>query len=308
MSPREFLDLSAGGDSVTFSFELFPPRSEVAAVSLAETVRILASTDPTFMSVTYGASGSSREASFELLQVLQERTSVIPLAHLTSIGSQRDELIALIRALMDSGIYDFLALRGDPPAGSEDESGRVNSAVSSAELVRLIADERALRAQQSTRAGLGTIAVAAYPNGHERSIDRATDIEMLIEKQEAGADFAITQLFFYAEDYLGFVSEARDAGLTIPVLPGLMPVSTAPQLRRIAELAGQAAPSDLLHALENAGEAAPALGIDFTVRLAQELIDDGTRSLHLYTFNKHEAVMSVLSRLRLLPQSVEEAL
>lgn len=283
-----------------FSFELYPARSEAAAVSLAETVRTLAATKPEFISVTYGASGSSRDASFELLELLLATTDVTPLAHITTVGSTRDELATLVNGLMDAGIYDFLALRGDPPADVDEAEFDISSIISSAELVRLIDEVSAQRQSDAKRASSGKIAVAAYPNGHERSVDRAGDIAMLVEKQEAGADFAITQLFFYADDYLGFVSDARDAGLHIPVLPGLMPVSTSKQLRRIAELAGQDAPAELLRQLDAAGGAAPEIGVQHTAMLGRELLAGGAPSLHLYTFNKHESVMAVLDELNLI--------
>lgn len=292
------LSLERDGSRVTFSFELYPARSAEAADALKHTIGVLAATRPTFISVTYGASGSSRDASFDVLKLLRSTTDVVPLAHLTSIGSSREELTQLIQGLMDAEIYDFLALRGDPPPGV-DEAVFDSVAVSSLELVALMAQEHSRRPFDADRASQGTIAVAAYPNGHERSIDRARDIAMLIEKQDAGADFAITQLFFYADDYLSFVSDARDAGLTIPVLPGLMPVSTAKQLLRIAELAGQEAPNDLLADLERAGGSAPEIGVAFTVKVSSELIAGGTRALHLYTFNKHESVVSVLRQLGL---------
>lgn len=283
-----------------FSFELYPARSEAASVSLAETVRALAETKPEFISVTYGASGSSREASFELLDLLLLTTEVTPLAHLTTVGSSRSELVALIEGLMDAGIYDFLALRGDPPADVAEPAFDISAMISSADLVQLIGEVASARSDDHERAVRGKIAVAAYPNGHLRSIDRAGDIAMLLEKQEAGADFAITQLFFYAEDYLGFASDAQDAGLHIPVLPGLMPVSTSKQLRRIAELAGQDAPADLLRALDDAGGSAPEIGVQHTVELGRELLMGGAPSLHLYTFNKHESVLEVLRHLKLI--------
>jgi len=282
---------------MTFSFELYPPRSPDAADALAETVQQLVEVNPEFISVTYGASGSSRGASFDLLRELREHTSVVPLAHLTTVGSSQDELRALVQELLDANIVDFLALRGDPPAGTAEASLDISKLLPSAELVRLIDDERARHAERLGAEIRGRTAVAAYPNGHERSIDRAGDIAMLIEKEQAGADFAITQLFFYADDYLNFVADAREAGLTMPVLPGLMPVSTAKQLRRIAELAGQEAPRDLLNKLEAAGGNAPEIGVEHTVSLARELLSGGAPSIHLYTFNKHESVLAVLREL-----------
>lgn len=280
-----------------FSFEIYPARSESAAESLAQTVQVLAATHPEFMAVTYGASGSNQTASFDLLRMLREQTDVPPLAHLTTVGSTRTELQQILSALMDAGVHDFLALRGDPPADADETGFDFSTSLTSVELIRLIAEVRAERSVP------GRIAVAAYPNGHRLSVDRATDIAMLLEKQEAGANLAITQLFFYADDYLGFVAEARDAGLTIPVLPGLMPVTTAKQLRRIAELAGQEAPADLLKRLDSVGGSAPELGVEHTAALAKELLAGGAPSLHLYTFNRHDSVLAVLEQLGLLAHS-----
>lgn len=278
-----------------FSFEIFPPRNNDAQVALNETIRRLAETNPEFISVTYGASGSSRDASFDTLRYVHNHTDVTALAHLTTIGQNKQHLTALINEWMDAGINDFLALRGDPPLGQFEADIDTSNLMPSAELVRLIA------AQREARGGEGRIAVAAYPNGHPRSVSRERDIAMLVEKQDAGADFAITQLFFEADEYLGFVADAREAGLTIPVLPGLMPVSTAKQLRRIAELAGHEPPADLLRRLEQAGDTvAPEIGVEFVVSLARELLAGGAPSLHLYTFNRYESVIAVLQLLRLI--------
>lgn len=278
-----------------FSFEIFPPRNNDAQVALNETIRRLAETNPEFISVTYGASGSSRDASFDTLRYVHNHTDVTALAHLTTIGQNKQHLTGLINEWMDAGINDFLALRGDPPLGQFEADIDTGNLMPSAELVRLIA------AQREARGGEGRIAVAAYPNGHPRSVSRERDIAMLVEKQDAGADFAITQLFFEADEYLGFVADAREAGLTIPVLPGLMPVSTAKQLRRIAELAGHEPPADLLRRLEQAGDTvAPEIGVEFVVSLARELLAGGAPSLHLYTFNRYESVIAVLQLLRLI--------
>ena len=282
---------------MTFSFEMYPPRTPEALAAVHDTVRLLAATNPEFISVTYGASGSNRDASIDLLRYLRDNTNVTPLAHLTAVGSSVAELEEIVNGMISEGIVDFLALRGDPPAGLREADIDVRDIVSSANLVRLIREQQSLRGGEASR---GRVAVAAYPNGHERSTSRSTDIAMLIEKQEAGADLAITQLFFEADDYLSFMQDARAAGLTIPVLPGLMPVSTAKQLRRIAELAGQEPPGDLLRRLEEAGSSAPEIGVEHTVKLGRELLRGGAPSLHLYTFNKHESVLAVLQLLRLI--------
>lgn len=280
-----------------FSFEVFPARSGAAALALGHAVQHLSAAGPDFISVTYGANGSNRDASLDLLKYLRDHTEALPLAHLTTVTEDRETLLAAVHAVMDAGVHDFLALRGDPPRGIGEDDPRVAGSLSALELTELIAQARAERPAFTS---VGRTAVAAYPNGHPFSRSRSEDIEWLIAKQEAGAQFAITQLFFAADEYLSFVAEARTAGLTIPVLPGLMPVSTSGQLRKVAQLAGRPAPIELERELEEAGGFAPELGVEHTVALAEELLAGGAPSIHLYTFNRHEQVLAVLRALRLL--------
>ncbi|EYT53166.1 hypothetical protein H490_0110595 [Leucobacter sp. UCD-THU] len=280
-----------------FSFEVFPARSGAAALALGHAVQHLSAAGPDFISVTYGANGSNRDASLDLLKYLRDHTDALPLAHLTTVGESRDAVRETIHRIMDAGVHDFLALRGDPPRGLDEHDPAVTGSLSSLELVDLVAEARAERPPLTS---VGRTAVAAYPNGHPLSRSRSQDIEWLIEKQEAGAQFAVTQLFFRAEEYLGFVGDAQSAGLRIPVLPGLMPVSTSAQLRKVASLAGRPAPEGLERALEEAGGYAPELGVEHTVDLARALLAGGAPSVHLYTFNRHEQVLAVLRELQLL--------
>ncbi|MFT4231590.1 MAG: methylenetetrahydrofolate reductase [Leucobacter sp.] len=280
-----------------FSFEVFPARSGAAALALGHAVQHLSAADPDFISVTYGASGSNRDASLDLLKYLRDHTDALPLAHLTTVGESREAVRRTIHGIMDAGVHDFLALRGDPPRGLHEDDPAVAGSLSSRELVELIAEARAERPPLTS---VGRIAVAAYPNGHPLSRSRAEDIEWLVAKQEAGAQLAVTQLFFRAEEYLSFVSDAQDAGLRIPVLPGLMPVSTSGQLRKVASLAGRPAPARLERELEELGGYAPELGVEHAVELARELLAGGAPSIHLYTFNRHEQVLAVLRELNLL--------
>lgn len=279
---------------IRFSFEVFPARSGAAALALGHAVQHLAAAGPEFISVTYGASGSSRGASLDLLRYLREHTNARPLAHLTTVGMSPDELRAVIAETIEAGIHDFLALRGDAPQGLSEADPAVLGAMSAARLVELIDTVRAGRPGPH---GEGRTAVAVYPNGHPLSRSRAADIDWLVAKQQAGAQFGITQLFFEPDEYLSFVDEARRAGLTMPIVPGLMPVSTSAQLRKVASLAGRPAPAGLEAALEAAGGAAPELGIAHTVDLARELLAGGAPSIHLYTFNRHEQVLAVLREL-----------
>lgn len=291
----------AGGVRPRFSFEVFPARSGAAALALGSSVQFLQAAGPDFIAVTYGALGSNRDASFDLLRYLRKFTSALPLAHLTTVGETRDGLKATLHALMDDGIHDFLALRGDLPRSERDgaaggvECGRVR--LSSVELVELISEVRAERPPFSS---VGRTAVACYPNGHAESVSPEADVEWLLRKQQAGASLAITQLFFYADQYLGFVERARRAGVSMQILPGLMPVSTSAQLRRVASLAGQPAPVELERELERAGGYAPELGVSYTADLARELLAGGAPSIHLYTFNRHEQVLRVCRELGLI--------
>ena len=294
---NSFLLPSRGAARARFSFEVFPARSGAAALALGHAVQHLSAADPDFISVTYGANGSNRDASLDLVTYLRDHTNALPLAHLTTVGEQREAVSAAIHAIMDAGVHDFLALRGDPPRGLTESDAEVSESLSSLELVRLISEARAERPALTS---VGRTAVAAYPNGHPLSRSRAEDIDWLVAKQESGADLAITQLFFRADDYLSFVEDARAAGLRIPVLPGLMPVATSAQLRKVASLAGQPAPIELARELDAEGGYAPELGVEHTVALARELLAGGAPSVHLYTFNRHEQVLAVLRELGLL--------
>ncbi|WP_341783049.1 methylenetetrahydrofolate reductase [Leucobacter weissii] len=293
--------VSEGAAPIRFSFEVFPARSGAAALALGHAVQHLAAAGPEFISVTYGASGSSQDASLDLLKYLRQHTDALPLAHLTTVAMPRERLAEVIRETLQAGISDFLALRGDPPKGSDERDPAVTASLDAVELIRLIDEVRAERDETGDadpRSGAGRTSVAVYPNGHPLSRSRRADIDWLIAKEAAGASFGITQLFFHAEDYLGFVSEAREAGLTMPILPGLMPVATGAQLRKVASLAGQPAPSDLERALETSGSAEP--GVAHTVGLARELLAGGAPSVHLYTFNRHQQVLAVLRELGVL--------
>ena len=298
------------------SFELFPPRTDAAALALGRTIDRLAEADPAFISVTFGAGGSSRERSLTVLRYILENTDVEPMAHLTCVGlvPRRGESP---RAASSStpGITSFLALRGDPPDGSDPDAG-IGDLGSSAELVQLIhrvQEEREPFAQEGVpgvpgRTRIGErrrperVAVAAFPNGHPRSRSRRTRMSTPCSRRRSpGANLAITQLFWRADDYLGFVERARAAGVTIPIVPGIMPVTTPTRLARLTELTGVEPPSELVIDLEIEpdAESCAELGIAYAARLAQDVLDGGAPGLHLYTFNRHDAVLDVLGRLGL---------
>jgi len=293
----------------TFSFELYPPRSAAAEQQLLDSIEHLAAAGPEFISVTYGANGSSRSSSLAVLLRLLAETEVEAMAHLTCVGSSYAEATRLIREFLDAGITNFLALRGDPPAGAvegDDFLGDLGSAGELVQLIHRVQAERAPFSQQDVPGFPGakrlvsgskvTIAVAAFPNGHPRSRSVEQDLDTLLAKEAAGANLAITQLFFEADDYLRFVDQARAAGVTMRILPGIMPVLSAPRLRRIVELTGERMPEHLLRALEN--EATPegqaAVGVEHATGLSRAVLGTDRPGLHLYAFNQHEAVLSVL--------------
>ncbi len=298
------------------SFELFPPRTDAAALALGRTIDRLAEADPAFLSVTYGAGGSSRDRSLTVLRYILEHTAVEPMAHLTCVGSSHAEANSLVRQFLDAGITSFLALRGDPPTGETGPAalGDLGSAAELVQLIHRVQEEREpfsqrripggpLRSRIARRRRPERVAVAAFPTGHPLARGAGADIDSLLAKQVAGATLAITQLFFHADDYLGFVERARASGVTIDIVPGLMPATTPGRLARIAELTGEEIPAELEIALEvePSEEGQHEIGVDYITRLAEEVLAGGAPGLHLYTFNQHRAVLDVLHRLGRMP-------
>ncbi len=301
-----------------FSFELYPPRNEAAARALPHTIRRLASVGPEFISVTYGAGGSSHASSLDVVRRVLRETTVPPMAHLTCVGSSHEQAGRMIREFLDAGVTRFLAVRGDPPAGAE-PGASLGDLRSAAELVQLIHRIQAERAPyreipvpglpHASEVGARekvTIAVAAFPNGHPRSRSIAQDIDTLLAKQAAGANLAITQLFFHAEDYFAFVERARAAGVTFPILPGIMPVTSPARLKRMLELSGEDLPSELGIRLEvePTEEGRREIGIEHAARFAARLVAGGAPGIHLYTFNQPETALAVLERCGLVEASL----
>ena len=302
-------------DTATFSFELYPPRSAAAEETLLESLEHLVGAGPEFISVTYGAAGTTRGASLAVLLRLLAETEVKPMAHLTCVGSSYAEATRLIREFLDGGVTSFLALRGDPPAGAAETDNFLGDLGSAGELVQLIHRVQAERSQFSQvdvpgfpgRKRLAspekvTIAVAAFPNGHPRSRSVEQDLDTLLAKEAAGANLAITQLFFHADDYLRFVDQARAAGVTMRILPGVMPVLSPARLHRIVQLTDERMPTDLLAQLEAQAtpEGQAEVGIQHAIELSRAVIGTDRPGLHLYTFNQHEPVLAVLRGVGLL--------
>lgn len=294
--------LAAPVDRPTVSFELYPPRNPDAAPKLWATIQQLASVRPDFVSVTYGASGKTRQTTRALVRRLLRETSLNPIAHLTCVGTSKAETTTIVEEFLDEGVRSFLALRGDPPADAVDWHPHPEGLHTASELVELLREIEGRRCAvspaQAVRATVRplSVAVAAFPRGnHATGGTRAQDVASLLAKQQAGADFAISQLFFDADSYLALVAEAREAGVTIPIIPGIIPTTDPARLLRVQDLTGVPVPRDLLDLLGTDDEAERhRRGIRASVDLVNQVLDGGAPGVHVYTFNQHHAALDLL--------------
>jgi len=282
--------LSSGGHS--FSFEFFPPKTDEGERQLWQAIRELEALQPSFVSVTYGAGGSTRDRTVRVTQRILEETTLLPMAHLTCVGATVAELRSVIGSYADAGLRNVLALRGDPPTGIGSPWVQTEGGLGHAdELVRLV---RSL--------GDFCVGVAAFPEKHPESGSLDEDARVLAAKQQAGAEFAVTQLFFQAADYVALVDRARAVGCTMPIIPGLMPLTNITQLERFAQLAGTAFPEDLAARFRAVGEdpaAVHALGVGAASELATELLEAGAPGLHFYTLNRSTSTREIYAGLGL---------
>jgi methylenetetrahydrofolate reductase (NADPH) len=273
----------------TLSFEFFPPRTPEAETQLERTLVELEPLQPSYVSVTYGAGGSTRERTHELVVQINQNTSMTAMAHLTCAGHRRAELEAILGRYRDAGVENILALGGDPPADVVLPPSELEHAV---ELVRL-----------ARGVGPFSIGVAVHPEPHPRSPSLESDRRYTAEKL-AEADFGITQFFFEAHHYVGLVEALRARGVDKPVIPGIMPVLSIAGIERMAALQGSAFPAWLaerLHALEDDPAAVRRAGIDEATRLCAELLERGAPGLHFYTLNRSLATREIAANLGLAP-------
>ena len=283
-------DLIDAGER-SFSFEFFPPKDEAGERQLWKALRELECLHPTFVSVTYGAGGSTRDRTVRVTHQIATDTSMTPLAHLTCVGHSRDTLRSVIGSYADAGVRNVLALRGDPSEGptapyQPHPEGLVH-AVELVELVRSLGDF--------------CVGVAAFPEGHPSAESLDADARVLAAKAEAGAEFAITQLFFRADDYFRLVERVSALGVDIPIIPGIMPITNLAQIRRMAELSGAALPPEVVERVARYGDDAAAVrseGILIATELCDTLLAGGAPGLHFYTLNRSKATREIYANLR----------
>jgi len=284
------LDSVFNGRSPVFSFEFFPPRSDEAERSMFESIAQLRELEPTFVSVTYGAGGSTRTRTIDLVTRIHRELDIQPVAHFTCVGASVPELRANLDAMRDAGIDNILALRGDPPQGEEVFTPAADGLSHGSELIKLIHD--------SYDACVGG---ACYPETHIESRSMDDELRYTKLKEEAGASFLITQLFFDNRAYFDFVSRARAAGVTVPIIPGIMPITNVTQIKRFTSKIGATIPPALMDALvsrQDDPDAVLQLGVAWSTLQCSELLGGGAPGVHFYTLNRSPATRAILSALR----------
>lgn len=277
--------------NITYSFECFPPRDEVGEQKLWGAISSLAAIHPDFISVTYGAGGSRRDLTIRITTEITARTGIPTVAHLTCVGSTREELQEILQKYRDAGIRSILALRGDPEGGPTAPWISTPGGLTHAdELVEMAAGMNCF-----------DIGVAAFPDGHPASGgDFNKDVETLLRKERAGASFATTQFFFDVDKYKRLVDALASRGSTMPIIPGILPVTNVKQLNRMAELGGTPIPRNIAEAfsrVEDDSTAVRNLGVDIATDLCRDLITAGAPGLHFYSMNTSTATREIFERL-----------
>ena len=302
----------SSSDLTTLSFEVMPPRKENLIKPFWDTVQRLLSVTPDFLSVTYGAAGQDRHSARDVVRSLVQDSPVQPIAHLTCVGTTATEVGEVVSDYLDAGVRTFLALRGDPPVGRPDWQPAPGGVSSATELVTLIRSIEAARCAQYPGAALRaafkplTIAVAAFPAGNPAAgTSPNQEVERLLVKQSAGASFAITQLFWETDTYVNFLEKARSNGVTIPIVPGILPPTDIKRVNRMTELTGVVFPEYLRRRLESAQsvEEMYSVGVSLGARLARDLHEVGAPGIHMYTFNKAAPALDLLNAAGLVSAS-----
>ena len=282
-------DLIAAGER-SISFEFFPPKDEAGERQLWTTLRQLEPLRPTFVSVTYGAGGSTRDRTIRVTEGIAQQTTLTPMAHLTCVGHSREELRSVIGSYADEGVRNVLALRGDPPGGPGTPWTATPGGLTYAtELIELI-----------TSLGEFCVGAAAFPEGHREAESVEHDARVMKAKQDAGAEFAITELFFRVDDYFALRNRCDAVGVDIPILPGIMPITSLPQILRMTELSGREVPAEVVARVsrhEGDPAAIRAEGIAIATEMCDALLAGGAPGLHFYTLNRSKATREIYAGL-----------
>ncbi|MEC8513304.1 MAG: methylenetetrahydrofolate reductase [NAD(P)H] [Planctomycetota bacterium] len=289
-APSRISDIYLRGEPV-FSFEFFPPKTDKGAENLMQTAADLAQTvEPDFISVTYGAGGSTRDRTHQIVTRIQSELGVTGLAHLTCVGATSDEIGGVVGRLEAAGVRNVLALRGDAPEGTESFEATHGGFAHASDLIAFLSEHHDV-----------CIGGACYPEAHPEATSADADLAFAKIKQDAGASFLTTQLFFDVGLYNAFVERARASGITIPIVPGIMPVTNVSQVERFTRMCGASIPEELLDRLrpvqEDAG-AVMATGIEWAITQCRDLLEAGAPGIHFYTLNKSHATRSILAALR----------
>jgi len=285
------IDALYGAGRPLFSFEFFPPKTDEGAESLMRTAADLkARVEPDFISVTYGAGGSTRDRTHAVVTRIQNELGVTGMAHLTCVGATRDEIAAVADRLQEAGVQNVLALRGDPPHGAGAYTPTEGGFAYARDLIEFLASRYSF-----------SIGAACYPEKHPEARTADADLAVAKAKQDAGAGFLTTQLFFDNVSYQRFVERARRAGVKIPIVPGIMPITNVAQIQRFTRMCGASIPAALLARLQDVEDdpgAVMATGIEHAITQCRGLLAAGAPGVHFYTLNKSHATRSVLSALR----------
>ncbi len=285
------IDQILAGGAPVFSFEFFPPKTHDGERNLYAALAELRTLEPSFVSVTYGAGGSTREKTIEIVKRIREEYGLEAMAHFTCVGATATELRETLEEMRRAGIDNVLALRGDPPAGEQAWSKTDGGLEYSRELVALISEDYPF-----------VIGAACFPETHIHAASPDADLEHLVEKVEAGVDFLITQLFFDNAVYFDFIERARAAGVAVPIIPGVMPITRVGQVERMATMCGASIPDGLrreLHARGDDPEAVLDFGVAYATLQCSELLAAGAPGIHFYTLNRSPATRAILSALKL---------